>query len=79
MRDLFAVERHVQLMMVAHAYLEVQRQEAQAATSEPEVCVTLGDIQRQHQALTRRSEIAQVFDLAHRGFTLETVYHRLAA
>jgi hypothetical protein len=28
MRDLFAVERHVQLMMVAHAYLEVQRQEA---------------------------------------------------
>jgi SRSO17 transposase len=79
MRDLFAVERHVQLMMVAHAYLEVQRQEAQAATSEPEVCVTLGDIQRQHQALTRRSEIAQVFDLAQRGFSLETVYQRLAA
>jgi SRSO17 transposase len=79
MRDLFAVERHVQLMMVAHAYLEVQRQEVQASAPDPEVQVTLGDIQRQHQALTRRSEIAQVFALARRGFSLESVYQRLAA
>lgn len=79
MRDLFAVERHVQLMMVAHAYLEVQRQEVQASAPGPEVQVTLGDIQRQHQALTRRSEIAQVFALARRGFSLESVYQRLAA
>ena len=79
MRDLFAVERHVQLMMVAHAYLEMQRQEAQAAAFEPEVRVTLGDIQRQHQALSRRAEIAHVFELAQQGFSLESVYQRLAA
>jgi SRSO17 transposase len=79
MRDLFAIERHVQLMMVAHAYLEIQRQEAQATALEPGVCVTLGDIQRQHQALSRRVEITRVFDLARRGFSLETVCQRLAA
>ena len=79
MQDLFPVERHVQLMMVAHAYLELQRQEVQAAASEPEVRVTLGDIQRQHQALSRRAEIAHVFELAQHGFSLETVYQRLAA
>jgi hypothetical protein len=28
MRDLFAIERHVQLLMVAHAYLEIERQDA---------------------------------------------------
>jgi hypothetical protein len=76
MRDLFAIERHVQLMMVAHAYLEIQRQEAQATALEPGVCVTL---QRQHQALSRRVEITRVFDLARRGFSLETVCQRLAA
>ncbi|MGH2544555.1 MAG: IS701 family transposase, partial [Ardenticatenaceae bacterium] len=79
MKDLFAVERHVQLMMVAHAYLEIQRQEALATASEPDVHVTLGDIQRQHQALSRRVEIAHIFDLARHGFSLETVYQRLAA
>lgn len=79
MRDLFAVERHVQLMMVAHAYLEIQRQEALANASDPDVHVTLGDIQRQHQALSRRAEIAHIFDLAHRGFSLQSVYQHLAA
>ena len=79
MRDLFAVERHVQLMMVAHAYLEIQRQEAIASAPEPEVHVTLGEIQRQHQALSRRAEIAHIFDLVQCGFSLETVYQRLAA
>lgn len=79
MRDLFAVERHVQLMMVTHAYLEIQRQEAVATASDPEVHVTLGDIQRQHQAHSRRVEIALVFDLAQRGFSLESVYQHLAA
>ena len=54
-------------------------QEAQAATSEPEVRVTLGEIQRQRQALSRRAEIARVFDFALRGFSLESVYQRLAA
>ena len=37
MRDLFAVERHVQLMMVAHAYLELQRQDTLATTFVPVV------------------------------------------
>jgi hypothetical protein len=79
MRDLFAIERHVQLMMVTHAYLEIARQQALAASSEPHAHVTLGDIQRQHQAFSRRAEIAQVFDLTHRGFELDTIYQRLAA
>jgi SRSO17 transposase len=79
MRDLFAVERHVQLMMVTHAYLEIQRQEALATTSEPEAHITLGDIQRQHQAHSRRTEIAHIFDLAQRGLSLDSVYQRLAA
>jgi SRSO17 transposase len=79
MRDLFAIERHVQLMMIAHAYLEIERQRALAAASEPDVHITLGDIQRQHQALSRRAQIAQVFDLAHLGFGLDTIYQRLAA
>jgi SRSO17 transposase len=79
MRDLFAIERHVQLMMVAHAYLEIERQNALAAASDPDVRITIGDIQRQHQTLSRRAEIAQVFDLAQRGFKLDTIYQRLAA
>ncbi len=79
MRDLFAIERHVQLMMVAHAYLEIQRQEALAAAEDPEAHITLGDIQRQLQSHSRRTEIAQVFDLAQHGFTLEAIYQHLAA
>ena len=79
MRDLYAIERHAQLMMVAHAYLEIQRQDALAVALEPGAHVTLGDIQRQHQALTRRVEIAQVFDLTRRGFELNTIYQHLAA
>lgn len=79
MRDLFAIERHVQLMMVAHAYLELERQEAMAVADEADTRITIGDIQRQHQALSRRTEIAQVFDLTQRGFQLETIYQRLAA
>ena len=79
MRDLFAIERHVQLMMVAHAFLELECQEALMASTEPDAHVTLGDIQRQHQSLSRRAEIAQVFVLAQHGFDLESVYRRLAA
>lgn len=79
MRDLFAIERHVQLMMVAHAYLELQRQEALASAADADTHVTLGDIQRKLQSLSRRTEIAQVFHLAQRGFSLETIYQRLAA
>jgi SRSO17 transposase len=79
MRDLFAIERHVQLMMVAHAYLELERQRTLATSSDPDLHVTLGDIQRQHQSLSRRVEIAQVYDLAQRGFELDTIYQHLAA
>ena len=79
MRDLLAIERHVQLMMVAHAYLELERQDALAAAADPEVHITIGDIQRQHQTLSRRAEIARVFDLSQRGFKLDTIYQRLAA
>jgi len=79
MRDLFAIERHVQLMMVAHAYLELQRQEALTSAIDPDAHFTLGDMQRQLQAASRRAEIAHVFDLARRGFTLETIYQQLAA
>ena len=79
MRDLLAIERHVLLMMVAHAYLEIQRQEASASASDPDAHITLGDIQRHHQRLSRRVEIAQVFDLTQRGFQLDTIYQRLAA
>jgi hypothetical protein len=50
-----------------------------ATARDPDAHVTLGDIQRQHQALSRRVEIAQIFDLANQGFSLETVYQRLAA
>lgn len=78
-RDLFAIERHVQLMMVAHAYLEIQRQEALVAAVDPDAHITLGDIQRQLQSASRRAEIAQVFVFAQHGFTLETIYQRLAA
>ena len=79
MRDLFAIERHVQLMMVAHAYLELERQRTLATSSDPDQHVTLGDIQRQHQSLSRRAEIAQVYDLAQRGFELDSIYQCLAA
>ena len=78
MRDLFAIERHVQLMMVAHAYLELRRLDW-LANAEPGEHITLGDIQREHQALSRRAEIALVFDLAQRGFALDSVFQQLAA
>ncbi|MBU1877314.1 MAG: IS701 family transposase [Chloroflexi bacterium] len=41
MRDLFAIERHVQLMMVAHAYLEMERQDAQTEAADPDVRITM--------------------------------------
>ena len=76
MRDLFAIEHHVQLMIVAHAYLELRRQDW-LANAEPGEQITLGDIQREHQALSRRAEIALVFDLAQHGFALDTVFQQL--
>jgi hypothetical protein len=65
-------------MMVARAYPEIGRQETLAAPSDPEARFTVGGIQRQHQVLSRRAEIAQVFHLAQHGSEPETVYQHLA-
>lgn len=80
MRKLVAIERHVLLLMVAHTYLECQRQDT--LDSIPHDCsahFTLGDLQRQQQDAARRATIALVFTLSQRGHTLETIYERLAA
>jgi SRSO17 transposase len=78
-RDLYAVERHILLMMAAHAFLEIQRQEAYRETVEPDAHFTLGDIQHRYQALARRASIAQIVDLAQRGFSLDAIYQKVAA
>jgi SRSO17 transposase len=76
---LVAIERHVLLMMVTHAYLEIQRQTALEQTEDLDAHFTLGDLQRVHQRLARRATIDMVFTLTLRGHDLETIYERLAA
>lgn len=79
MRRLVAIERHVLLMMVTHAYLELQRQDLSEQGADGNLHATLGDLQRQQQAAARRATIALVFTLTQRGHDLETIYERLAA
>lgn len=79
MRALKAIENHVVLMMVTHAYLEIQRQDALDASTEVDAYFTLGDLQREHQRLAQRSTIALVFSLTQQGFDLEDIYKHLAA
>jgi SRSO17 transposase len=79
MRDLVAIENHVLLMMVTHAYLEIQRRDAVEQAIEDDAYFTLGDLQRQHQRLAQRSTIALVFALTQQGFDLDDIYERLAA
>lgn len=79
MRKLMAIENHVLLMMVTHAYLEIQRRDALDNTTEMDAHFTLGDLQREHQRLAQRSTIALVFSLAQQGFGLNEIYERLAA
>lgn len=79
MRNLNAIENHVLLMMVTHAYLEIQRRDALQGTAEVDVHFTLGDLQREHQRLAQRSTIALVFSLTQQGFGLEDIYAHLAA
>lgn len=79
MRALNAIENHVLLMMVTHAYLEIQRRDALEGTAEVDAHFTLGDLQREHQRLAQRSTIALVFSLTQQGFGLEDIYERLAA
>jgi hypothetical protein len=66
-------------MMVSHAYLELQRQDTLAMAFVPNEHIMLGDIQRKHQALSCRMEIALIYDLAQRSLSLASVYQRLAA
>ena len=79
MRKLEAIENHVLLMMVTHAYLELQRQDALENTTEHDAHFTLGDLQRQHQRMAQRSTIALVFSLTQQGLGLDDIYERLAA
>lgn len=79
MRALNAIENHVLLMMVTHAYLEIQRRDALEATDEVDAHFTLGDLQREHQRLAQRSTIALVFALTQQGLGLEDIYERLVA
>jgi len=79
MRDLTAIENHVLLMMVTHAYLEIQRREALDNTTEIDAHFTLGDLQREHQRLAQRATIALVFSLAKQGLELDEIYEELAA
>jgi SRSO17 transposase len=79
MRKLAAIENHVLLMMVTHAYLEIQRRDALDNATGIDTHFTLGDLQREHQRLAQRSTIALVFSLAQQGFELEDIYERLAA
>lgn len=79
MLKLVAIERHVLLMMVTHAYLELQRQTAFEQAQDLDAHFTLGDLQRAHQRLARRATIDMVFTLTRRGHDLETIYERLAA
>ena len=79
MRALKAIENHVLMMMVTHAYLEIQRRDALAASTEVDAHFTLGDLQREHQRLAQRSTIALVFALTQQGLALDDIYERLAA
>lgn len=79
MRKLAAIENHVLLMMVTHAYLEIQRREALEQSTEHDAHFTLGDLQREHQRMAQRSTIALVFSLAQQGLELNEIYERLAA
>ena len=79
MRKLAAIENHVLLMMVTHAYLEIQRRDALDNATQSDAHFTLGDLQREHQRLAQRSTIALVFSLAQQGLGLDAIYERLAA
>jgi len=79
MRKLEAIENHVLLMMVTHAYLELQRLDALEQSTEDDAYFTLGDLQREHQRMAQRSTIALVFSLAQQGLGLDDIYERLAA
>lgn len=78
MRNLVAIERHVLLMMVAHAFIELQRHEAAESSTDPKARFTLGSLQRSLQRSVQRVTIQHVFELTHAGFDLDTIYQRLA-
>lgn len=79
MRKLIAIDRHVLLVMVAHAFLELQRKEAAQRSSDPKAHFTLGGLQRSLQKAVHRATIQRVHELTSLGFDLDTIYQRLAA
>jgi SRSO17 transposase len=79
MRNLIAIDRHVLLVMVAHAFVELQRFDAARYSTDPKAHFTLGSLQRSLQRTVRRTTIHHVFELSNAGFDLDTIYHRLAA
>ena len=79
MRNLLAIERHVLLVMVAYAFLELQRFDAAQRSSDPKVRFTLGSLQRSLRRSVQRATIQHVYELANAGFDLDTIYQRLAA
>jgi SRSO17 transposase len=79
MRSLMAIERHVLLVMVAHAFLELLRHDAAHSSTDPKDRVTLGSLQRALQKTVYRVTLQRVFELTQAGFDLDTIYHRLAA
>jgi SRSO17 transposase len=79
MRNLMAIERHILLVMVAHAFLELQRHDAASCSTDPKTRFTLGSLQRSLQKTVHRATIQRVFELTQAGFDLNTIYQRLAA
>jgi len=78
MRNLVAIQRHVLLVMVAHAFIEFQRFDA-ALSANPKAHPTLGSLQRSLRRTVHRATIQRVFELANAGFDLDSIYLRLAA
>lgn len=76
-RNLTAMQRHVLLIMVAHAFLFLQRQSA--LRSDPTTSLTLGDLQRQLQAHARRTTLTLALDLAQHGHSHSEIFQILAA
>jgi len=79
MRNLLAIERHVLLVMVAYAFLELQRHDAAHHSTRPNAHFTLGSLQRSLQRTVYRLTLQRVFDLALAGFDIDTIYQKLAA
>ncbi len=79
MRNLLAIERHVLLVMVAYAFLELQRHVAAGLSAHSKAHFTLGSLQRSLQRTVYRVTLRRVYDLTLAGFDVDTIFQRLAA